>query len=246
MNTFRTLCQAVVIPKWTYLAFIWGDRVKFKNSDLWAELVTLSTCPKYNPQKELLEVLGNNIPIDIQIESHGAKFYIKNRLQPQEDQVFILLENSKTPIVRRLAADNKMFGSPISYSQDSMKELMYKRWNTRLKNLTFNSTFEVKAKESSILPKHLNKADTSRIVQILTQHSMLGSFQFHICRCFTPICTCMEDEESASHFLYNCKFYSNLRQVYQPKPIEALLSKSSWKNWESTVKFLEASRRFER
>ena len=29
-NTFKTLCQAVVIPRWTYLTFIWGDRTKFK------------------------------------------------------------------------------------------------------------------------------------------------------------------------------------------------------------------------
>ena len=31
-NTFKTLCQSIVIPKWTYLALIWGHREKFQNS----------------------------------------------------------------------------------------------------------------------------------------------------------------------------------------------------------------------
>ena len=43
-NTFKTLCQSIVVPKWTYLAFIWGNREKFRNSQLWAEIVNFSTC----------------------------------------------------------------------------------------------------------------------------------------------------------------------------------------------------------
>ena len=76
-NTFRTLCHSIVIPKWTYLAFIWGHREKFRNSQLWAEIVNPSTCSTHNPKKELLELIGNNVPIDIQIATQVAKFAIE-------------------------------------------------------------------------------------------------------------------------------------------------------------------------
>ena len=140
-NTFKTSCQALLIPKRTSLPFIWDDRAKLKSSNLWSKIVTLLTCPKNNPQRGLLEVIGNNIPIDIQIKSHGAKFYIKNRLQPQDDQVYNHLEHNKSQIVGRLAADDRMFGSLTSYTQDSLKALIYRRWNNRLKNLTSCSTW---------------------------------------------------------------------------------------------------------
>ena len=70
-NTFKTLCQSIVILKCTYLAFIWGHREKFRNSQLWAEIVNLSTCSTYNPNKELLELIGNKVPIDIQNATHS-------------------------------------------------------------------------------------------------------------------------------------------------------------------------------
>ena len=71
-NTFKTLCQSIVIPKWKYLAVVWGDREKFRNSQLWIEIVNISTCSMYNPKKDLLELIGNNVPIDIQIATDGA------------------------------------------------------------------------------------------------------------------------------------------------------------------------------
>ena len=47
-------------------------------------------------------------------------------MQPQNDlKVYNLLESSKSQIVRRLAADNRMYGSLTSYSQESLKGLVY-------------------------------------------------------------------------------------------------------------------------
>ena len=112
-NTFKTLCQSIVVPKWTYLAFIWGNREKFRNSQLWAEIVNLSTCSTYNPKKELLELIGNNVPIDIQIATHGAKFAIKVSQQNQDDRVYCFFNNSNSPIIKKLIADSRRFGSPL-------------------------------------------------------------------------------------------------------------------------------------
>ena len=171
-NTFKVLCQAIVIPQWTYLAFIWRERGKFLKSQLWSEIVNLSTCSSYHPKKELLEVIGNLVPIDIQIETHGAKFAVKVFQQSEDDRILRLFENSKT-ITRKLLADSRTFGSLSSYSQDSMKKIVYRRWNSRLRNFNLSDNFGFQAKREGILPKHLTKAHTKRMVQLLTEHSSL-------------------------------------------------------------------------
>ena len=121
-NTLKVLCQAIVIPQWTYLAFIWGERGKFLKSQLWSEIVSLSTCSLYHPKNELLEVISNLVPIGIQIETHGAKFAIKVFQQSEDDRILRLFENIKPTITRKLLADSRTFGSLSSYSQDSMKK----------------------------------------------------------------------------------------------------------------------------
>ena len=131
----KLLCQAIVIPQWTYLAFIWGERGKFLKSQLWSEIESLSTCSLFHPKKEILEVISNLVPIDIQIETHGAKFAIKVSQQSKDDRILRLFENSKSTITRKLLADSRTFGSLSSYSQDSMKKRVYRRWNNRLRNL---------------------------------------------------------------------------------------------------------------
>ena len=80
-NTFKVLCQAIVILQWTYLAFIWDERGKFLKSQLWSEIVSLSTCSLYHPKKEILEVIGNLVPIDIQIKNFpGLQFIYFTRI----------------------------------------------------------------------------------------------------------------------------------------------------------------------
>ena len=156
-----------------------------------------------------------------------------------------LFENSKSTITRKLLADSRTFGSLSSYSQDSMKKVVYRRWDNRLRNLNISVNFGFQAKREGILPKHLSKAHTKRMVQLLTQHSVLFNFQFHIGRCFTPVCTCMLEEESTEHFLYRCPFYSNLRSSEPPKPLVDLLDNCSWENWKTTLNFVEFSRRLQ-
>ena len=120
-NTLKVLCQAIGIPQWTYLVFIWGERGKFLKSQLWSKIVSLATCSLYHPKEELLEVIGNLVPIDIRIETHGEKFAIKVFQQSEDDRILRLFENSTSTITRKLLADSRTFGSLSSYSQDSME-----------------------------------------------------------------------------------------------------------------------------
>ena len=79
----------------------------------------------YHPKKELLEVIGNLVPIDIQIETHGAKFAIKVFQQTEDDRILRLFENSKSTITRKLLAD-RTFGSLILQSRLNEKNSLQK------------------------------------------------------------------------------------------------------------------------
>ena len=127
-----------------------------------------------------------------------------------------------------------------------MKELTYRRWNDRIRILNLSGNTGLKAKIEGVLPKHLSKAHTRRMVQLLTEHSNLGYFQFLIGRCFSPVCTCLIAEETTAHFLYRCPFYSNLRRLEPPKKLEELLESCKWENWKSTLCFVELSRRLDK
>ena len=106
---------------------------------------------------ELLELIGNNVLIDIQIATHGAKFAIKVSQQYQDDRIYCLFNISKSPIIRKLVADSRRLGSLLYYSQESMKALTYRRWNDRITNLNLSRNTGLKAEIEGVLPKHLKK-----------------------------------------------------------------------------------------
>ena len=124
-----------------------------------------------------------------------------------------------------------------------MKELTYRRWNDRIRNLNLSGNSGLKAKIEGVLPKLLSKAHTGRMVQLLTEHSNVVYFQFLIGRCFSSVCTCFIAEETTAHFLYRCPFYSNLRRLEPPKKLEELLESCKWENWKSTLCFVELKKR---
>merc|ERR1712122_1598 len=98
-----------------------------------------------------------------------------------------------------------------------------------------------RVKESDFLPKWLTKSQTNKFVQLFSGQSHLGFFKYRIGRCFSPVCTCMVEEETADHFLERCPFYDNLRKMLNPKSLAELSRCSSTDNWVNTVKFVDAS-----
>ena len=241
-HTLKKLCQSIVIPQWTYLAFLWGDKLKFQNSTLWSEMITLITCKSWNPPKTLLELLANLVPIDIQMESHAAKFCIKAMQQQETDPIRSLLMLNTSQIARKINADRRILGQLDNYNPETMMNQIKKRWNARLtSNPMDNLALRVHDKE--ILPRWLSKSQMNKIVQLLSQQSHLGSFKFKIGRCFTPICTCMLEDETADHFLTICPFYVNLRAIWQPKSIQELVWNNKEEDWKNVVRFVETAKR---
>ena len=155
--TMKKLCQSIVIPQWTYLAFLWGDQIKFQNSPLWSEILALITCSSWNPPRGLLEILSDLVPIDLQLQSHAAKFCIKALQQPENDPVRSLLQSNETPIARKLNSDRRLLGQLDTYEPATMSSEIRKRWNIRLQTNPI-TMMDIQVDDVHIFPKRLTKS----------------------------------------------------------------------------------------
>ena len=88
---------------------------------------------------------------------------------------------------------------------------MFKRWNARIKNCLRNEPLNWSI--SLDYPSGaVTKVEMGTVIQILTSHSLLCEIQYIIGGfggCFSPICTCLLEEESPGPFLYVCLFNKN-------------------------------------
>lgn len=83
------------------------------------------------------------------------------------------------------------------------------------------------------LPMNNKRNEIGALCDLLTGHSRLLPFQYRIKLTYTPICTCLADEETAYHYLYMCDDYEAARAHTNP----------SVDNWESVILFLNLTRR---
>ena len=237
------LVKTVVLPVWTYLAYIWADRAKIIKLPLWADILHVCTNCSFNPKKEILEVILNITPLDIEIAIHGAKFVAKNELLPPTDHIKQVLLEGRTTISKKLRNDRKLLKTSNGYSKKDVDEAIVAIWNKRLRNTSVDSSWVVR--NENFLPPGISRGDVKKIVQLLTGQSFLGDFMFRIGWCFSPVCTCLEDEETSDHFLMRCSFYRRLREAKEPCDLDSLKHSNSWKIWQPTLNFIKDSRRLD-
>ena len=83
------------------------------------------------------------------------------------------------------------------------------------------------------IPLHTKRQNLSALCDLLTGQSRLQLFQYRAGLSYSPVCTCLQDEESAYHYLFECKDYRCARTVTQP----------AVHDWDSVVAFLETTYR---
>jgi len=83
------------------------------------------------------------------------------------------------------------------------------------------------------LPLNNRRKDVVALCDLLTGHSRLLSFQCRINLTYTPVCTCLIEEETACHYMYLCADYDAARACTNP----------ATNNWESVISFLNLTRR---
>ena len=238
-----TLVKTCVLPVWTYLAYLWADRAKIIKSTLWKDILEVCSSCSFNPKKEILEVILDLPPIDIQIAIHGAKFVAKTVLMPPTDNIKKILDTGRTTIANKLRSDHKLLKSAYGYSKQDVDEAIVTTWNKRLRNTSTDSSWVVR--NESFLPPGISRGDVKKIIQLMTEQSFLGLFMFKIGWCFSPLCTCLEEEETSEHFLMRCPFYRLLREAEGPSDLKSLKQSNSWRIWRPTLNFIEASRRLD-
>ena len=159
------------------------------------------------------------------MESHAAKFCIKAMQQQETDPIRSLLMLNTSQIARKINADRRILGQLDEYNPETMTNQIKKRWNARLTT------------------RWLSKSQTNKMVQLLSEQSHLVSFKFKTSWCFTPLSTCMIEDETVDHFLTICPFYVNLRAIWQPKTIQELVWNNKEEDWKNVVRFVEAAKR---
>ena len=83
------------------------------------------------------------------------------------------------------------------------------------------------------LPLHPGQQILGKLCNLLTGHRKRQLFQYIINNSYTPTCSCLEKDESPSHYLFRCKDYATLRDEIKPSP----------QDWDSIIKFITKSRR---
>jgi len=83
------------------------------------------------------------------------------------------------------------------------------------------------------LPLNNRRKDIGALCDILTGYSRLLSLRYRINLTYTPVCTCLIEEETAYHYMYLCADYDAARARTNP----------STDNRESVISFLNLTRR---
>ena len=97
-------------------------------------------------------MLGNLVRIDIQLESHAAKFCIKAMQQQKGDPIRSLLITNTSHIARKRNSGSRIMGQLDSYNPETMKSEIRKRWNVRLSSNPVEN-LALRVHESETLPK---------------------------------------------------------------------------------------------
>ena len=72
------------------------------------------------------------------------------------------------------------------------------------------------------------------LCSLITGHANLQLHRYTLGITYSPTCTCLEEDESSFHYLFECSNYSNLRNIVKPK-IES---------WRTLYEFVRTSGRF--
>ena len=155
------MVKTVVLPVWTYLAYIWADRAKIIKSPLWADILHVCTNCSFNPKKEILEVILNITPLDIEIAIHGAKFVAKNELLPPTDRIKQVLLEGRTTISKKLRNDRKLLKTSNGHSKKEVDEAILATWNKGLRNTSVDSSWVVR--NENFLPFGISRGEVKKL-----------------------------------------------------------------------------------
>ena len=241
----RSIFTLVILPKALYGASLWDTNNK----------VTLTSHLKlllgahYNPPTGSLNVLIRVPPVEL--------IYTKERLQlvkglARIGQTHILSNTPKSLITKAFMADTrKLIHRSTLLEEIKQSDLTKAKINNLIQTLwkrqwrlSLTNNLCPYGLISDLPPDHLFKfpvpletkrKDLAALCDLLTGHNRLQLFQYRINMTYSPLCTCLEEEESVSHYIYSCQDYSSARAIYKPSP----------NDWSSLTQYIIATQRLQ-
>ena len=243
IESAKRILTQVILPKVLHGASLWDA----KNTMPLSPHIKFLLGAHYNPPTSSLHLLIGIPPTEL--------LYTKERLQlvkglVKAELTHILSNTLKSPITKTFIADTKKIVhrstalaeiEACTLSKDNIKSCILKEW-TRRWSLQCKQGICPYGLLTSLPPDHLfkhplplghNRKEISLICDLLTGQNRLQLYQYAIHLTYSPTCTCLEAEESAHHYLYQCKDYSNARDLTKP----------DINNWTSILQFLNLTRR---
>lgn len=242
-DTSKKILTQVIMPKALYGASLWD----YKTTISLHTYIKLLLGAHYNPPTESLHLLANIPPVNL--------VYTKERLQlirglVKTDNVSMLSDTPRSAITLKFMSDIKKLVHrttkltdlrPVDLTRHKITNCIQKewtrQWNAQLANgmcpYGILPVLEPEHLFHQPLPLNNRRKDVGALCDLLTGHSRLLSFQYRINLTYTPVCTCLIEEETAYHYMYLCADYDTARAHTNP----------STDNWESVISFLNLTRR---
>lgn len=239
----RILTQAI-LPKAMYAASLWDTTLKMSIS----QQLKLLLGAHYNPPTEALHILIDIPPLDL--------LYTRERLQLvrgliKVKSVRILAETSKSHLTKTVTADlRKCVHRSVQLDNIQLADLTkqsinkcierewLRRWRAHIRDGMCPYGLLPQLPQESLLqqpiPLQTKQAELGALCDLLTGHSKLQQFQYRAGLSYSPLCTCVQDEETPAHYLYHCKDYESIRRKVNP----------STNDWATVIQFIRLTKRF--
>ena len=131
--------------------------------------------------------------------------------------------------------------NPKCFSKNNIKKCIQREWTRRHKAQMANalcpygliSHLPIEHLTLQPLPINKTREELGTLCDLLTGHCALQLFQYRAKLTFSPVCTCLEDEETVLHFLYHCKDYKVVRTRTSPDV----------NNWQTVIEYISLTKR---
>ena len=225
--TSRKIFTSVIVPKARYNSYIWDPKCETTTYKCLKDMLGVP----FNPPTEALYQLTDIKPPELK---NLSDIFTLCKLSSKDDTLQNILAQRKSELQMRIKTClAKLCGrnysthlSPEDFKKSKidiiLKTESRRRWKARLSNGDC-STGLLNRLPPDHLEKHhvplwLPRQEVALLCSMLTGHSKLQCHLYKLKLTFTPTCTCLKDDETVEHYLYECTNYLNLRIRLNPNP----------------------------
>ena len=219
-NTLTTLYKTLILPTLLYSATVWSNQnaAKLQTFQAFVNRSILQT--RFNPNERATEVTLVTPPIDIVCQKISPKFLTKVIQQRDlSSELFIKNEGTLTfvTIHRNILKTfynkkNLDLTDPLSYTEAISRTHILRQWNSRWQYPDFETNLEKFVPrvdtDPALIKLSLQKELMRTAIEVLLDiNPSLKNFAYNRSLTASPVCSCRITEETATHFLFDCRNY---------------------------------------